>query len=260
LAKGASLLLALHGSGENGAQLRRETGYGFDRLADTHRFALVYPDAARTANGDWKACGPVGETSVDDVGFLIGLVHKLVAELGLDPARVFAAGSSRGGFMTFRLALEAPSTFRAVAAVAANVHTPANFKCKPASRGTSSILIMNGTRDPLVPFDGGRVSLLGFSYKYGSVMSSWDSAQYFAELNHIGGAPHSTETQVAHGVRVKDTIWRNGSNAEVELVAVEGGGHGIPQPYRRRPRLLGPSPMAPNGPELIWAFFERQRN
>jgi polyhydroxybutyrate depolymerase len=45
----------------------------------------------------------------------------------------------------------------------------------------------------------------------------------------------------------------------VELVAIHGGGHGLPQPYWRRPRLLGPSPMEPNGPALIWAFFERQQ-
>src|SRR5947208_14609637 len=111
------------------------------------------------------------------------MVQKLVAEIGVDPKRVFVAGSSRGGFMAFRLALEAPSTFRAVAAVSANVHTPDNFKCKAAPTGTSSVLIMNGTEDPLVPFDGGGVSLFGFSYKYGHVMSSRESAQYFAALN-----------------------------------------------------------------------------
>src|SRR3954464_10715640 len=33
LAKGAPLVLAMHGSGENAAQMRIETGYGFDRLA-----------------------------------------------------------------------------------------------------------------------------------------------------------------------------------------------------------------------------------
>jgi polyhydroxybutyrate depolymerase len=48
------------------------------------------------------------------------------------------------------------------------------------------------------------------------------------------------------------------SNVEVELAAVEGGGHGIPQPYRRHPRLLGSSPKEPKGPAVIWAFFERQ--
>jgi len=261
LAKDAPLILAMHGAGENGSRLRVETGYGFERLADTHHVAIVYPNAYE---GYWNACGSVGEvsahgTSIDDVGFLIGLVRKLVTEIGVDPDRAFAVGSSRGGFMAIRLALEAPSTFRAVAAVAANVHTPDNFKCKPADNGTSSVMIMNGTKDPLVPFDGGEVSLLGFSYKYGRVMSSRESAQYFADLNHIAGAPVTNETQVADGVRVKHMMWRNGSKVEVELVAIEGGGHGMPQPYRRHPRLLGPSPKEPNGPDVIWAFFDRQR-
>jgi len=261
LAKGAPLVVVMHGAGENGAQMRIETGYGFDRLADEHGFAVVYPNAYE---GDWNACGTVGDVSanghdIDDVGFLTGVADKLVTEIGIDPGRVFAAGGSRGGFMAFRLALEAPSRFRAVAAVSANVHTPDNFKCKPARNGTSSIMIMNGTEDPLVPFDGGEVSLFGFSYKYGKVMSSRESGQYFANLNHIAGTPVAHQTQLAEGVRVENILWRNDSNVEVELVVIHGGGHGIPQPYRRRPRLLGPSPMEPNGPAVIWAFFERQR-
>jgi polyhydroxybutyrate depolymerase len=261
LAKGAPLVVVMHGSGENGAQMRIETGYGFDRLADEHHFAVVYPNAHE---GDWNACGTVGDVSangpgIDDERFLTGVVDKLVTEIGIDPGRVFAAGSSRGGFMAFRLALEVPTQFRAVAAVSANVHTPDNFKCKPAQNGTSSVMIMNGTEDPLVPFDGGNVNLFGFSYKYGTVMSSRDSGQYFADLNHIAGAPRTNETNVADGVRVEHVLWRNDSNVEVELVAIHGGGHGIPQPYRRRPRLLGPSPKEPNGPDVIWSFFERQQ-
>jgi polyhydroxybutyrate depolymerase len=261
-AKGVPVVLVMHGSGESGARIRAETGYGFDRLADEHHFVVVYPDAA--GNGDWNACGTVGDDrsnarSVDDVRFLTGVVRKLAIEIGVDPNRAFAAGSSRGGFMAFRLALEAPSAFRAVAAVSANVHTPDNFKCKPAADRTSSIMIMNGTKDPLVPFDGGEVSFLGFSYKYGRVMSSQESARYFADLNHIAGPPATNETQVADGVRVKDMTWHNESNTEVELVAIDGGGHGIPQPYRRHARVLGPSPREPNGPAVIWAFFDRQR-
>jgi len=89
-------------------------------------------------------------------------------------------------------------------------------------------------------------------------MSSLQSAQYFAKLNHITGAPATNEAQVADGVRVKQLTWHDDGNIEVELVAIEGGGHGTPQPYRRHPRLLGPSPKEPNGPALIWAFFERQ--
>ena len=263
MAAGAPLVVAMHGSGENGAQLRIETGYGFERLADAHHFAVVYPDALEHG-GDWNACGTAGDDStttpgIDDVRFVTAVVERLITEVGIDPGRVFAAGTSRGGFMAFRLALEAPSRFRAVAAVAANVHTPDNFKCTPAPSGTSSVMIMNGTEDPLVPFDGGNVSLFGFSYQYGRVMSSRASGQYFADLNHIGGLPATNRMQVAGGVQVEHVVWGNSSTVEVELVAIHGGGHGIPQPYRRGPRLLGPSPSAPNGPDMVWTFFERQR-
>ena len=265
LAKGAPLVVVMHGSGENGAQMRIETGYGFDRTADAHGFAVVYPNAYE---GDWEACSIVGRLNtkgltIDDVGFVTRLVDKLIREIGVDSGRVFAAGSSRGGSMAIRLALEAPTRFRAVAAVSASVPTPENFRCTPAGR-SASIMIMNGTDDPLVPFDGGQVNLFGLFYKNGKVRSSRDSAQYFADLNHIAGAPATHETNVADGVRVERVLWRNDLKVEVELVAIHGGGHGIPQPYRRRPRivdtlLLGPSPKEPNGPDVIWAFFERQR-
>ncbi len=178
LAKGAPLVVVLHGSGESGARMRPATGYGFERLADEHGFAVVYPDGFE---GYWNACNIVGDYSanklnIDDVGFLSALADKLGAELVSDPARVFATGISRGGHMAFRLALEAPSHFRTVAAVAANVPAPENFKCKPGP-ASASVLIMNGTKDPLNPFDGGDVNLFGF-IKRGKVLSSRASGQY----------------------------------------------------------------------------------
>jgi polyhydroxybutyrate depolymerase len=260
LAKGAPLVVVMHGSGENAGQIRAETGYGFERLAEEHGFAVVYPNAYTF---DWDDCGKVGDFSanglnIDDVGFLTALVDKLISEIGVDRGRVFATGVSAGGFMSIRLALEAPSRFRAVAAVSANMPTAENSKCKPAGQGTS-VMIMNGTKDPLVPFNGGEVNLLGLFYKGGNVLSSRESGQYFADLDNITGTPEISQTRLADGVSVEQVLWRNSSKAEVELVAIHGGGHGITQPYSRRPRLLGPSPMEPNGPALIWAFFERQR-
>jgi polyhydroxybutyrate depolymerase len=215
LPRGAPLVVVMLGAGENGARMRIETGYGFDRLADQHGFAVAYPNAYE---GFWDVCTQVGDVNVDDVGFLTAMVDKLAGEIGVDRDRVFAAGSSRGGFMAFRLALEAPSRFRAVAAVSANVPAPENFSCKPGSQGTSSVMIMNGTSDPLVPFDGGSVSVYGLFYKMGKVRSSRESGQYFADVNHITGTPESTKD----GVRMERVLWRNGSNVEVELIAVHG--------------------------------------
>src|ERR1044072_214889 len=99
LSKGAPLVMALHGSGESGAALRVATGYGFERLADRHGFALVYPNGF---GGYWNGCNVVGAYSanrlgIDDVGFRTRLADKLARELGTDPRKVFALGLSRGG-------------------------------------------------------------------------------------------------------------------------------------------------------------------
>ena len=260
LAKGAPLLVVMHGSGQNGAQIRVETGYEFERLADKHGFAVVYPDAYTS---DWNDCSIVGDYSVngknvDDTGFLVALVDKLAGDFDTDRGRVFATGVSAGGFMSFRLALEASSRFRAVAAVSANVPTSRNFKCKPSGHGTS-VMIMNGTSDPLVPFGGGEVNLLGLFFKGGNVLSSMQSAQYFAGMNKITAAPSIAHSVAGESVGVDRYLWHREERVNVELVAIQSGGHGLPQPYYRRARLLGPSPMAPNGAEIIWAFFEKQQ-
>src|SRR3954466_11279020 len=51
LAKGAPLLLVLHGSYLDGKRMRRLTGYEFDELADKKGFAVAYPDGY---GGTWN--------------------------------------------------------------------------------------------------------------------------------------------------------------------------------------------------------------
>ena len=259
LSEHAPLVVIMHGSGEDGARMRIDTGYAFDRLADAHGFAIVYPDGFE---GYWNGCNIVGDytantLNIDDVAFLTALVDKLAGEIHADPARVFATGVSRGGHMALRLALEAPSRFRAVASVAANVPTTDNFKCRPSGRATSSVMIMNGTADPLNPFNGGDVNLFGMIAR-GTVLSSRASAEYFVALNGAARPPTSTESDVADGVGVERLTWRNSAPAEIELIALHGNGHALPQPFARAPRILGPT-LKLNGAELIWTFFERQR-
>ncbi|MFZ6742033.1 alpha/beta hydrolase family esterase [Undibacterium sp. JH2W] len=200
LPKGAPLVLVMHGSGQSAEDIRVETGYGFERLADQHGFAIAYPDSY---SFDWNDCGKIGDYQVngrdiDDVGFLNALTDKLITDLGTDKTRVFATGVSAGGFMSLRLALESPARFRAVAAVSASVQVPQNFRCKPAGTGTS-VMIMNGTKDPLVPYNGGEVNLLGLFYKCGDVLNARASVQYFADLNKITAAPTAKTTAISGG-------------------------------------------------------------
>lgn len=259
LPRDAPLLLILHGSGGDAATIRIETGYAFDRLADREGFAVAYPEAYE---GYWNGCNSTGDyganaLNVDDVGFLSALTRKIAEDIGADDRRVFAAGVSRGGHMAFRLAIEAPSRFRAVAAVAANVPAPENFKCVPDRKRATSVMIMNGIDDPLNPFDGGETALYGL-YKRGNVLSSEGSARYFLDLYGLSGSPEIIVEPDGRSSRVNKTSWRNGDGVEIELVAIEGAGHVLPQAYRRAPRILGPTPIDVDGPAMIWEFFKRQ--
>ncbi len=257
LSPGAPIVFALHGSGQSGGRIRIETGYAFDRLADRNGFIVVYPDAFE---GYWNACNIEGDYAanaldIDDVGFLIALKERVAADYGANADRAFAVGVSRGGQMAYRLAIEAPAAFRAIAAVAANIPTPDNFKCAPAREDATSVMIMNGTADPLSPFDGGEVSLFGL-YRRGTVLSSEESARYLVRLFSIVDAPQrNTDASAPH---LKETRWLGEDGREVDLIAVIGGGHVLPQPYRRAPRLLGRTFTEVDGPALIWSFFSRR--
>jgi len=306
LAKDAPLVVVLHGSGQNGAQIRMETGFGFDRLADQQQFAVLYPSSKSFDRNDCSNTGDfaVDGRELDHQSYLNTLVDRLVATHQFDRNRVFVTGVSSGGFMSLRLALESANRFRAVAAVSANVPAAGNFKCQlPAVRGevsanssnaaasvanvssstgaadtnntavlanavrpaesagldsaartknaTSSVLFINGTADPLVPYQGGQAALWGMFFDSGEVLSAQASAEFFARLNQL----QQQTTERAATTTFERRVWQGDSGVNVELITIPSGGHGMPQPDWQRPRLLGPSPMSPNGPELIWQFF-----
>jgi polyhydroxybutyrate depolymerase len=219
---------------------------------------VVYPNGQ---NGHWNTCEidkDAEQPGIDDVGFLTALADKFIAEIGTDRNRVFGVGLSEGGYMAIRLALEAPR-FRALASVEANLPVPENFQCKPVTQRAASVILIHGTKDRLVPFEGGEGSLIFGLFKNSKVLSSHATAQYFVDLDAIVGRPVTTRSISADGFGIERSIWSNGSGAEVELIAIDGAGHTFPQPYYRARRILGPSPRDPNAAEVIWAFFERQR-
>ena len=259
----APLLFVLHGSLQTLDDMRTFSAYQFERLADEHGFILVYPQGHERNWNDCRAVAdyPARQQNVDDVGLIAALIQRFAAQHGADPRRAFLAGYSNGGHLGLRIALERPNLLAGVAAVAASLPTPDNLACQ-AVAGATPVLLMNGTRDPINPYNGGPVSLFGFGDR-GNVRSAYESALYFANLaGYPREAVHSStawSNPADSAQRVSLDQWQAEGRAEVALYGVIGGGHLLPQAGFRAPRLLGPTLSGFDGPQAIWDFFARQQ-
>ena len=115
------------------------------------------------------------------------------------------------------------------------------------------MITINGTADPIVPFDGGVASLWG-SAPRGPVLSSGDSAALFAVRNGITEPPVSV--QVTSG-RLATTLtrWRQPGRAPVDFYAIEDGGHTVPNREQDAPLILGATQRDLDAGELVAEFF-----
>lgn len=255
VAERPALLVVLHSSQSNGEHMRRDSGYRFDALADRDGFLVLYPDGFE---GHWNDCRRAASYSarrlnIDDVGFLSGMIERLQRERGVNPAQVFVTGYSNGGQMALRMAAEAPDEVAGVAAVAASLPSADNDACRSAEQPKAALL-MNGTRDPINPYAGGRVTLFGFGDR-GNVLSAEDSALALAQRNGQGGEPSVDRLTQPGPVWTQRQRWAANGGPPVELVTVFGGGHLLSQPLYRPPRMLGRGDPQLDAPAEIWRFF-----
>jgi polyhydroxybutyrate depolymerase len=253
------LVIAFHGSGQTGEGFRARTGYAFDRAADANGFVLAYPDGYEH---HWNDCRKVASFSartlrIDDVGFVRALVASLASKLGVDPARVFATGHSNGGSICYRLALEMTGEIAAVAPISASMPVPENDDCRDDGQAIS-VLVMNGTEDPIDPYGGGHETIFGLADR-GYVLSSEDTARYFAKKNGLAATPLVERLGGHESLWVERFTWGPAGARQVVLDAIHGGGHSVPQPYTRFPRILGPTDGDFDGASEIWRFFAAQR-
>src|SRR5690606_38839936 len=119
--------------------------------------------------------------NIDDVGFLLALVDRMVREHGIDPSRVFMVGYSNGGHMAFRVGIEEPDRVSGMAVAGASLPVEADSDCS-ITGATPSVMLVNGTGDNWNPYDGGEAGN-GRYARRGQVMSALDSATVFARRN-----------------------------------------------------------------------------
>ncbi|MDB5885919.1 MAG: polyhydroxybutyrate depolymerase [Polaromonas sp.] len=231
------LWLILHGSLMDGPKMRAMLGATFERMARERGAVVVYPTGheGHFNDGRLAASYSARAQNIDDVGFARAMVQSMAAEHKIDLQRVYAFGYSNGGAMAMRLAAEAPELVAGIIVANANVPTPDNMGWKLVPGRTKAVLL-EGTKDPINPYDGGRVTIFGFGDR-GTVLSSPDSARWFADRSGIGVDALSDSLSHSGEVMVRQQEW--GFPTRVRLVSLYGAGHTVPQANYRFPRFLG---------------------
>ena len=256
-AEATALLVVLHGSDSDAARFRELSGHTFDRLA-TEGVVVAYAEAY---GGSWNDArlgtrSPARERGLDDVEFLSLLVARLREEYAVPADRVFVAGFSNGGQMVIRLAAQAPDLFAGAAVISSNHPAPENVLPEMAGLDRHQpmpMLTINGTSDPIVPFEGGVASLWGAEPR-GPVLSSADSAALFAARNGITEPPLSVQV-ISGRLATTLTRWREPGRAPVDFYAIEGGGHTVPNREQDAPLILGATQRDLDAGELVAEFF-----
>lgn len=238
-------------------------------IAEREGWVLLIPDGEFGSDNyrGWNDCRENATTNpeTDDVKFLNKLIDTVSEEYPIDKDRIYAHGTSNGGNMVFRLALESGEKYRAIAAVVAAM--PEKNKCEE-SKVPISVLVMNGTDDPILPYHGGAVGKRKSHKKErGSVISTSDTIKYWLSTNGITSKPRvkilpDRNKRDGGTVRVEH-YFRGENDTEVVLYEIGGAGHTEPslsEHYRRFYKIVvGKQNKDIEMAEEVWEFFERNR-
>jgi polyhydroxybutyrate depolymerase len=251
------LVVVLHGLGGTASRSR---GWGYEAVADREGFIVAYPQGIdrRWSYGRPLTDRPmprVGDEQVDDIGFLGRLVDTLASEGLADRSRVYLVGVSNGGLMAYTAACAMTRRFAAVAALLSPMTSLQIEDCRPD--GAISILVLGGTADRSMPYDGVKLEA-------GRLVSMPETVEYWRQANTCG---QSRVTPVPHRssndpTSVTVTRWSAcADGVEVASYRIEGGGH-------RAPSLVPASDAEPEWERIagaknrdietadeVWQFF-----
>ncbi|HKK42459.1 MAG TPA: PHB depolymerase family esterase [Bacteroidales bacterium] len=258
------MVIALHGRGGNGKSMLLLTRKGFNRLSKRDRFIVVYPSGIdlnwNDGRMDEEANDRAHRENIDDVGFISALIDTMIRHYNADPGRVYVTGISNGAIMSYRLACELSDRIAAIAPVDGNMPCHLFPECSPSK--PVSVLAINSTDDPLVPYNGGEIHGGIRRINLGKVLSAEESVMFWVKHDSCSLPPVITDEpdrDPEDGTRVRKMLYPNGvEGTEVILYKIEGGGHTWPGGIQYLPVLLiGKTSWDIDANEVIWDFFKK---
>lgn len=256
-AKGAPapLVLAFHGGGGKGRSMEKLSK--LSALAAREGFVVAYPDAYE---GNWNDGRTEFDATafrerIDDIAFVRVILTDISRVTPVDPKRVFATGISNGAIFSHFLAAKLSDRIAAIAPVAGGIADPFHREFAPAQ--PVSVFAMQGTKDPLVPINGGNVA----KAHRGTVIAADDAMRLWAARDSAAATPETgmlPDRDPRDGCSVAWKKWGGGKNGtEVWLYVQRGAGHTWPGGAQYMPKLLvGAVCRDFDASEAIWAFFK----
>ncbi|MEP2935354.1 MAG: PHB depolymerase family esterase [Gilvibacter sp.] len=251
------VIVNLHGGGGTAKGTSRLNKWRFNELADQDGFIVVYPNAIDKSWNDGRSqiLKPQNK-DVDDVGFIAAIIQELKAIYDVDLTKIYATGMSNGGFMTTRLLCDRADLFRGGAVVTASISKEYFPQCAPTQK--VGVLVINGTADPLVPYNGGQIKV--FRKTRGEILSTDDYINFWIANNDCNSDPSRTDlpdSKPYDGTTVTVSQYDCDTGNPVVLYRVNGGGHTWPggKQYLGK-RLIGVTSREFNACEVIWDFFK----
>ena len=224
-------------------------------VADTAGFLIAYPQGLLIENPflgftapGWNIDGTLSQN--DDFEFTSKLIEQISADYAIDQSRIHATGWSLGSGMSFQVACSFPNQIASVAGVA-NPMADIQFEFCQLNRPYSTLLI-HGTADPIVPFEGDGVLFSNTSNTpaFWAAQNNCDLTPEVIEIEDSVSSDSSTVTLFKYSNCDNDT--------EVLFYQINNGGHSWPG-GGALPSFLGNVNRDINASSEIWNFFNRQR-
>jgi polyhydroxybutyrate depolymerase len=256
--KAVPLVVALHPANGNSKQIATITG--FNTIAEGENFIVVYP---KSFNAHWN-CGTkaLQIQDVDEIGFIVSLIDNLSPQFNIDSKKVFVTGLSSGGSMCFTLAGRLSEKIASIATVGSTIFEDMLPELKP--KVPLSVLHIHGTKDPVIPWQGGNTSNIK-AFSGGAAVRVFSVAEiikFWVDSNRCMSTPDITQlpdNNARDGTKVKIEKYSGGTNGtEVVLYAVEEGGHTWPDSKNPQYEVAtGKICHDFDASEAIWQFFKQ---
>jgi polyhydroxybutyrate depolymerase len=241
-----------------GSQTESETG--FSALADSERFLVAYPEGIGLFGlfQHWNAghcCGKAADNQVDDISFVAEVIDTVRLKLAVDPARIYMAGMSNGGMLTYRFATERTGNLAAAAVVCATIGSTKVNETEPwrlqQPQKALPIIGFQGLDDKTMPFK----TVSTVSQDKPRFLPTTDAIEFWQNSNGCEAAPAKS---IANNGSVQHLTWKNcQEGSSLEFVLLEGWGHQWPAPFFTN-QLAADHPLRGfDATKQIWDFFMR---